>query len=120
MEKLQLQCSNCPKLFSFQKVVNKDHQQITSKFENLWIIAMDKLGITMPLKVHIICHHLSDYFEITGRTLRRVNDQVVEASHHKVKTFFEARPNYNHHDKTTLASGEATLQAIAHFNSVNI
>ena len=81
---------------------------------------MVKWGITMPLKVHIICHHLSDYFELTGKTLRKVNDQVVEASHHKVKVFFESRPNYNHKDKTTLASGEATLAGIVHFNSVNI
>ena len=81
---------------------------------------MDKFKITMPLKVHIICHHLSDFFTITGQTLRRVNDQVVEASHHKVKMFFEARPNYNHQNKETLSSGEATLAALIHFNSINI
>ena len=62
----------------------------------------------MPLKVHIICHHLSDYFEITGKTLRSTNDQVVESA--------ESRPNFNHQNKETLASGEATLNAIANFN----
>ena len=41
-------------------------------------------------------------------------------SSHKVKSFFESRPNYNHQNKTTLASGEATLAGIVHFNSVNI
>ena len=81
---------------------------------------MVKFGITMPLKVHIICHHLSDYFEMTGKTLRKVNDQIVEAAHHQVTKFFEARPNYNHHNKATEASGEATLAGITHFNSVNI
>ena len=40
--------------------------------------------------------------------------------HHKLETFFEARPNYNHQNKQTLASGQATLDAIAHFNSVQI
>ena len=53
-------------------------------------------------------------------TLRRVNDQVVEASHHKVKQFFESRPNYNHKNKETEASGEATLRGIVHFNAFNI
>ena len=105
---------------SFAQVVSNNHKAVTTKFEKLWKIAMVKFGITMPLKVHIICHHLSDYFELTGKTLRKVNDQVVEASHHKVKVFFESRPNYNHKDKTTLASGEATLAGIVHFNSVNI
>ena len=41
----------------------------------------------------------------TGKTLRQVNDQVVEASHQKVKMFFEARPNYNQQNKETLYSG---------------
>ena len=57
---------------------------------------------------------------MTGKTLRKVNDQIVEAAHHQVKKVFEARPNYNHHNKATEASGEATLAGITHFNSVNI
>ena len=73
-----------------------------------------------PFKVHIIYHHLSNYFELSGQTLRRVNDLVVEASHHKVKQFFENRPNYNHKNKKTIASGEATLKGIVHFNTFNI
>ena len=32
--------------------------------------------------------------------------KTVEASHHKVKQFFENRPNYNHKNKETEASGE--------------
>ena len=105
---------------SFAKDVNVEHQRITARFERLWIVAMDKHGITMPLKVHIICHHLSDFFELTGKTLRRINDQVVEAAHHKVKVFFENRPNYNHQNKESLASGVATLAAIAHFNAFQL
>ena len=89
-------------------------------FEQRWLVAMANFGIGMPLKVHIICHHLSDYFDLTGQTLRRVNDQVVESSHHKVKQFFENRPNYNHKNKETEASGEATLKGIVHFNAFNI
>ena len=52
--------------------------------------------------------------------LRKVNDEIVEAAHHQVKKFFEARLNYNHHNKATEASGEATLAGITHFNFVNI
>ena len=105
---------------SLETVVNKEHKVITSMFEQIWLVAMADFGIGMPLKVHIICHHLSDYFELTGQTLRRVNDQVVESSHHKVKQFFENRPNYNHKNKETEASGEATLKGIVHFNAFNI
>ena len=44
---------------------------------------------------HIILHHLSDYMEITGKTLCHANDQVGEAVHHSVKQFLECHPNYN-------------------------
>ena len=74
----------------------------------------------MPLKVHIICEHLSDYFELTGKTLRKASDQVVESSHHKVKFFFESHPNYNHKENESKESCEATLAGVAHFNSINI
>ena len=50
---------------SFQQGVDPNHKDVTKEFEKLWIIAMDKFKITMPLKVHIICHHLSDFFTIT-------------------------------------------------------
>ena len=105
---------------SHEKVVNNNHKDITSNFEQCWKLAMVRFGITMPVKAHIIAHHLSDFFELTGATLRKCSDQVVESAHHKLKTFFESRPNYNHQNKQTVASGRATLDAIAHFNSVQI
>ena len=53
------------------------------------------------MKVHMIIHHLSDYFEETGETLLKLTDQNVEAAHHKVNTFFDNHPNYNHLTKET-------------------
>ena len=44
--------------------------------------------------------------------------KTVEASHPKVKQFFENRPNYNHKNKETEASGEATLRGMIHFNAL--
>ena len=81
---------------------------------------MKTFGINMPLKVHIICEHLSDFFDLYGKTLRKVSDQVVESAHHKVKTFFQSHPNYNHKEKESVESGEATLSGIIHFNTLNI
>ena len=60
------------------------------------------------------------YFELTGRTLLKSSDQFVEAAHHKVKAFFDTRSNYNHKEKVSVESGEATLAGIVHFNSINI
>ena len=83
-------------------------------------IAMVDYGINMPLKVHTFAHHLSDYFNLTGKTLRKVNDQIVESSHSKVRKFFDAHPNNNHKNKTSEASGDATLAGIVHFNTNSI
>ena len=51
-------------------------------------LLMDKHGETMPLKVHIIIHHLSDYFDEAGKTLRMTSDQFVEAAHQKSQAFY--------------------------------
>ena len=64
---------NVSRVNSLETVVNKQHKVITAMFEQRWLVAMANFGISMPLKVHIICHHLSDYFQLTGQTLRRVN-----------------------------------------------
>ena len=46
--------------------------------------------------------------------------KTVKASHHKVKQFFESRPNYNHKNKETEASEEATLREFIYFNAFSI
>ena len=61
-------------------------------------------------------YELCEYFDLNGRTLIKSSDQFVEAAHHKVKAFFEARPNYNHKEKVSVESGKATLAGIVHFN----
>ena len=102
------------------KEVDPDHRNIIEKFEEQWKVLMDEHGETMPLKVHIIVHHLSDYFDEAGKTLRTTSDQFVEAAHHKVKHFIDSHPNYNHIDKSTDEYGQAALAGVTHFNSNNL
>ena len=102
------------------KEVDPDHRVIIENFNEQWKVLMNDHGETMPLKVHIIVDHLSDYFDEAGKTLRTTNDQFGEAAHHKVKHFIDSHPNYNHIDKTTDEYGEAALAAVTHFNSNNI
>ena len=105
---------------SHAKEVVENHRKLTEKFETRWLSLMTSFGLKMPVKVHIIAEHLSEYFELTGRTLLKSSDQFVEAAHHKVKAFFDTRSNYNHKEKVSVESGEATLAGIVHFNSINI
>ena len=52
------------------KEVDPDHRILIENFEEQWNVLMDEHGETMPLKVHIFVHHLSDYFDEAGKTLR--------------------------------------------------
>ena len=69
--------------------VDPKHREKIAKLETIWKKMMNEFHITMPLKIHIIIHHLSDFFEETNKTLKNASDQVVEAAHHKVRQFFD-------------------------------
>ena len=56
-----------------------NHRAVFSEFGDTWLVVMKKFQVTMPLKDHIILHHLSDYMEFTGKTLFHVTYQVGEA-----------------------------------------
>ena len=105
---------------STARSVVSNHREIIQNFKHTWITLMENFGITMPLKVHIIVDHLSDYFELSNQTLKDTNDQFIEACHAKVKKFFDNHPNYKFKEKNSAAYGEALLAAIVHFNSNNL
>ena len=106
--------------YQLQTAWPANNKVFLQNFKYTWITLMEDFGLTMPLKVHIIVDHLSDYFELEGSTLRHTNDQFIEACHAKVKKFFENHPNYNHKDKSSEKYGEAILAAIVQFNSNNL
>ena len=89
---------------SHAATVHPNHKEITKQFYILWKKLMTTFVINMPLKVYIITAHLSEYFDLNGRTLIKSSDQFVEAAHHKVKAFFEARLNYNYKEKVSVES----------------
>ena len=43
----------------------------------------------MPLKVHVLVHHLSEYFALTGKTMRYTNGEFVETLHSTLRKFEE-------------------------------
>ena len=53
-----------------------------SVFENVHQL----FGISETLKIHVISHHYSDYFKMTGKTFRETNGEHHEALHHTLKT----------------------------------
>ena len=70
----------------------------------------------MPNKVHIICEHIPQVLDRTGKSLFHSSEQVVEASHSKFNHFWE---RYKVVDFERPTHGEQLKECVLDFNSVN-
>ena len=50
----------------------------------------DKFDLSETLKIHLIKHHMMDYFELTGQSFLAVTDEVTEAVHSALRLHDEA------------------------------
>ena len=66
--------------FSAMQMHSRDTFEKIELFRNTWLTLMKDHGQTMPLKVHIILEHLSDYFEQEGKTLISSLKHVIQKS----------------------------------------
>ena len=48
---------------------------------------LDQYDLSETLKMHIICDHYEDYFELTGESLHLVTDEVTESVHFHFRIF---------------------------------
>ena len=71
------------------------------------------------LKMHIICDHYEDYFELTGESLHLVTDEVTESVLSRFR-IFEERHGYVCHVKGSQSHVKKQHKSIVHFNSLNI
>ena len=78
-----------------------------------------EFSLPITPKLHIIFEHLPEYFEMTGKTLRRKTDQTVETTHSKLDKFIK-KHNYQIRDVNSEKSDEDLSRAINHFNSYNL
>ena len=104
---------------SHQKEVNPNHREIINKFEMSMMKLHEKFAVPITPKLHIVFEHLSEYFEMSGKTLRKKTDQTVEATHSKFDNFIRAH-NYKIRDVESEKAGEYLLKAVKHFNSYNL
>ena len=104
---------------SHEKEVNPNHREIINKFEMSMMKLHEKFAVPITPKLHIVFEHLSEYFEMSGKTLRKKTDQTVEATHSKFDNFIRAH-NYKIRDVESEKAGEYLLKAVKHFNSYNL
>ena len=104
---------------SHAKELIQNHREIIKKIENSCMKLHSEFSLPLTPKLHIIFAHLPEYFEMTGKTLRRKTDQTVETTHSKLDKFIKNH-NYQIRDVNSEKSGEYLLRAIKHFNSYNL
>ena len=84
-----------------------------------WSFLHEHYNIQIPNKVHIIMDHVGDYIEMTGKSLGRVSDQIVECAHSALHRRLSIS-NYWVKNKETDVHGIKLFRGIVHFNSYNI
>ena len=77
--------------FATRKDLDRDAARVAiDDFLEHWDQMRDKFDLSETLKLHIIKHHLMDYFELTGEALLSVTDEVTEAVHSALRFHDEA------------------------------
>ena len=64
-----------------EKDIDPDYQLILDDFERNFDYLYDNIELNMTLKVHVILHHFSQYFDMTNTTMRDTNGEFVETLH---------------------------------------
>ena len=58
-----------------------NYDKVIDDFTASWSDHSNEFAVPVTLKIDIICDHLADYFNITGRRLRNVMDELTEVMH---------------------------------------
>ena len=62
-----------------------NHRIIINDFTTNFDYLYENFNMNMTLKIHIILHHYSDYFDWTGKSFHYTNGEFVESSHYTIK-----------------------------------
>ena len=69
------------------KNLTEDYDMVIQKYKESFLVLYhnDKIKLPMTVKVHVIVHHLADYFRMTGMTLRSTSAAYCETTHQKLR-----------------------------------
>ena len=102
------------------KILDIDNaKKVLDQLRKTYYKLLDKYDLSETLKMHIICNHYEDYFELTGESLHLVTDEITEYVHSRF-IIVEDRHGYVCHVKGSQIHVKKQHKSIAHFNSLNI
>ena len=94
-------------------------ETILSELKDNYFKLLNIFDLSQTLKMHIICDHYEDYFELTGESLLKVSDEITESVHSRYR-LFEERHGYVCNMKGTPGHSRKQQKSIVHYNSLNI
>ena len=68
-----------------EEKLGENYEETIEEFKDAFENVHQLFGISETLKIHVISHHYSDYFKMTGKTFRETNGEHHEALHHTLK-----------------------------------
>ena len=84
-----------------------------------YYMLLHEYDLSETLKMHIICAHYKDYFELTGETLLKVTDKVTESVHARY-CLFEERHGYVCTKNGNITHFIKQHKSVVHYNILNL
>ena len=72
-ESKKFKCSECPYIVDRQDRLKTPHQSVIFDFKTNFDFLYEEFNLPMTLKIHVIIHHYSEYFQWTGKTMKYTN-----------------------------------------------
>ena len=101
------------------KILDENWKQSIASFEESIMFLHGKYGLSLTPKMHILCTHVAQYIELTGKPLGYVTDQTIENAHQLVNRRME-RSQYYVKSLNSDSHGQNLLKGILHVNTYNI
>ena len=105
------------------KLCNEDflpwnYQKIIDDFRQEWYNLTDAFEVSTIPKIHILLHHVEEYFDLTNATLKRTTDELCERIHQDLNKRL-LRSMYYGKDVKNPKQGSILYQGIHNFNTYN-
>lgn len=100
------------------EVLPSNYTETLDKFSSSWSKLKSKTNISTTPKIHILLHHLEDYFDETELTLLKTSDELVESMHQHV--FKRMMKGYNVKDINSPKHGEMLFKLVRRINTYTL
>ena len=102
------------------QILSCNYPKIIDEFRLAWFQLIGEFGdISTTPKIHILLHHLEDYFDLSNTTLVKTTDELCENMHQFLNKRL-MKSSYFVKDVSNQSHGDRLFRAVKHLNSYNI